>query len=88
MTKITQMLDTETQSILHDNGFETIPFDALVEALQKDGIDKTRNWVAGPVEPLDDDRVDTLPSTSEASLHCALSRWRLARPPRGPRIPA
>ena len=61
MKNIIETLDAKTKSVLEQNGFETIPFETLLDRLAREGIDPKRNWVKGPVTPLGDDQVDRLP---------------------------
>lgn len=61
MTKFSDTLDKKTKAVLEKNGFDTIPFDALVTDLKQHGIDLDRNLVKGPVMPLEDDAIDHLP---------------------------
>ncbi len=62
MTKYIEQLDNRTAEILRQNGFDTLPFDKLVENLVRNGIDPSRNWVKGPVTPLEDEKIDHLPT--------------------------
>lgn len=43
-------LDPETRAILDNNGFDTIPFQALVDSLMAGGLDPDRNRLEGPIE--------------------------------------
>jgi UTP--glucose-1-phosphate uridylyltransferase len=55
-------LDEKTFSILKSNGFDTIPFEALLQKLKREGVNPGSNIVKGLVEPLPEEMLLQIPN--------------------------